>query len=221
MVDCSRNGGHDFNMASRKAEEATWRRYEASQWLESQVGPLGISNQPTEKELVSCLRNGLVLCNVINKIHPGAVPKVVDIPVASQPLTWDSQPLPAYQYFENVRNFLVATEELKIPAFEASDLERDSVDMGSVSKVVECILSLKSFQESKQINNQNESNKQIKSPLHMQSASIMHSKATTAYPSDACRSLDLSATLEKTVPIESNFQQPEGLISQSCLFMFI
>ncbi|XP_019444059.1 PREDICTED: kinesin-like protein KIN-14L [Lupinus angustifolius] len=209
MVDCSRNGGHDFNMASRKAEEAAWRRYDASQWLESQVGPLGISNQPTERELVSCLRNGLVLCNVINKIHPGAVPKVVDIPVASQPLSWDSQPLPAYQYFENVRNFLVAAEELKIPAFEASDLERDSVDMGSASKVVECILSLKSFQESKQINNENDSNKQIKSPLQMQSASRMHSKATTAYPSDACRPLDLSATLEKTPPIESNFQQRE------------
>jgi kinesin family protein C2/C3 len=53
-----------------------WRRYEATQWLESQVGPLGISNQPTERELVSCLRNGLILCKAINKIHPGAVPKV-------------------------------------------------------------------------------------------------------------------------------------------------
>lgn len=36
----------------------------------------------------------------------------------------ESQPLPAFQYFENVRNFLVAVEELKLPAFEASDLER-------------------------------------------------------------------------------------------------
>ena len=35
-----------------------------------------------------------------------------------------SQPLSAYQYFENVRNFLVAVEELKLPAFEASDIER-------------------------------------------------------------------------------------------------
>ena len=39
-------------------------------------------------------------------------------------LSRESQPLPAYQYFENVRNFLVAAEELKLPAFEASDLER-------------------------------------------------------------------------------------------------
>lgn len=41
-----------------------------------------------------------------------------------QPLSRESQALPAYQYFENVRNFLVAVEELKLPAFEASDLER-------------------------------------------------------------------------------------------------
>ncbi|CAL0310079.1 unnamed protein product [Lupinus luteus] len=210
MVAFSRNGVHDFNMASRKAEEAAWRRYEATKWLESQVGPLGISNQPTERELISCLRNGLILCNVINKIHPGAVPKVVDNPVASQSLTWDSQPLPAYQYFENVRNFLVAVQELKIPAFEASDLERDSVDMGSASKVVDCILSLQSFQESKQINNGNSSNKRIKSPLRMQSASKMHSKSTAVYPSEACRRLDLSVTLEKTPPVESNSQQREA-----------
>lgn len=41
-----------------------------------------------------------------------------------QSLAWDSQPLPAYQYFENVRNFINAAGELKLPAFEASDLEK-------------------------------------------------------------------------------------------------
>lgn len=40
---------------------------------------------------------------------------------------WDTKPLPAYQYFENIRNFLVAVEELKLPSFEASDLERVSI----------------------------------------------------------------------------------------------
>ena len=50
--------------------------------------------------------------------------KIVENHSSSQSLTWESQPLPAYQYFENVRNFLVAVEELKLPAFEASDLER-------------------------------------------------------------------------------------------------
>lgn len=32
----------------------------------------------------------------------------------------------AYQYFENVRNFLVAVEEMGLPSFEASDLEQVS-----------------------------------------------------------------------------------------------
>lgn len=32
--------------------------------------------------------------------------------------------MPAYQYFENVRNFLAAAEELKLPIFEASVFER-------------------------------------------------------------------------------------------------
>ncbi|URE35526.1 KISc [Musa troglodytarum] len=96
----------------------------AASWLESIVGPLGLPPQPTEKEFVSCLTSGIVLCNAINRIQPGAVPKVV----ARQSVgtAWDIQPLPAYQYFENVRNFLVAVEDLKLPSFEASDLERFS-----------------------------------------------------------------------------------------------
>jgi len=36
----------------------------------------------------------------------------------------DGAALSAYQYFENVRNFLVAGQELGLPVFEASDLEQ-------------------------------------------------------------------------------------------------
>lgn len=52
----------------------------------------------------------------------GSLVKVVENHSAS--LSSEFQPLPAYQYFENVRNFLVAVAELKLPAFEASDFER-------------------------------------------------------------------------------------------------
>ncbi|OAY77103.1 Kinesin-4, partial [Ananas comosus] len=98
------------------------RRSQAASWLESLLGPLGLPVQPSEKEFISCLRSGLILCGAINKILPGAVPKVV----GNQPIgaTWDSQPLTAYQHFENIRNFLVAVDALKLPSFEASDLER-------------------------------------------------------------------------------------------------
>ncbi|RWW49066.1 hypothetical protein BHE74_00044818 [Ensete ventricosum] len=85
----------DGRLASRKAEEAGLpfhpppfhsyslnhlcsskeNRGEAASWLESIVGPLGLPLEPTEKEFVSCLRSGIVLCNAINRIQPGAVPK--------------------------------------------------------------------------------------------------------------------------------------------------
>jgi kinesin family protein C2/C3 len=58
---------------------AAWRRYQAASWLENLVGPIGIANNPSEKEFISRLRNGLVLCNAINKVHPGAVPKVLSL----------------------------------------------------------------------------------------------------------------------------------------------
>lgn len=38
--------------------------------------------------------------------------------------TPDGAALSAYQYFENVWNFLVAMEEMGLPTFEASDLEQ-------------------------------------------------------------------------------------------------
>lgn len=52
------------------------RRFQATEWLESIVGELSIPKQPSEKEFISCLRNGLILCNVINQIQPGSVTKV-------------------------------------------------------------------------------------------------------------------------------------------------
>lgn len=36
----------------------------------------------------------------------------------------DGAALSAFQYFENIRNFLVAIEEMGLPSFEASDMEK-------------------------------------------------------------------------------------------------
>ncbi|ERN14562.1 hypothetical protein AMTR_s00038p00117280 [Amborella trichopoda] len=139
----------DGDLASRKAEEAANRRYLAASWLESMAGPLNLSSHPSEEEFRSFLRNGLVLCNTINKIMPGAVPKVVESHGVFLP-SEGQQPLPAYQYFENVRNFLVALDELKLPGFEASYLEQGTLEAGSTVKIVDCVLALKSYYEWKQ-----------------------------------------------------------------------
>ncbi|XP_022747453.1 kinesin-like protein KIN-14L isoform X2 [Durio zibethinus] len=210
-MECvTRNGFHDLNLASRKAEEAALRRYVAVAWLETLVGPLGISSQPSEKEFISCLRNGLILCNVINKIHPGAVPKVVKSNSHAQSLTREFQPPPAYQYFENVRNFLVAIEELKLPAFEACDLERDNLEAGSAAKVVDCILTLKSYHECKQINcgNGNGYYKLTRSPMVMHSATKIRPGAS----SESCRRLDMSAACDKQPPANGEIHKLEDTI---------
>eukprot|EP00250_Pteridium_aquilinum_P013147 c21159_g1_i1 orf=147-3644(+) len=135
----------DTHLASRKASEAAERRYQAASWLQHMVGPLCLSVEPSEEELRSCLQNGLVLCNLINKVHPGAVPKIVENPVLSAPP--EGVALSAFQYFENVRNFLVAVEEMKLPSFDASDLEKGGLQTGWSTKVVDCILSIKAYHE--------------------------------------------------------------------------
>ncbi|XP_072961230.1 kinesin-like protein KIN-14F [Typha angustifolia] len=139
----------DLDLASRKAEEAGARRYEAAGWLRKMVGVITAKDlpaEPSEEEFRLGLRNGLILCTALNKVHPGAVPKVVVNPGDSilQP---DGAALSAYQYFENVRNFLVAVQEIGLPTFEASDLEQG----GKGARVVNCVLALKSYGEWKQM----------------------------------------------------------------------
>ncbi|XP_058076786.1 kinesin-like protein KIN-14F [Magnolia sinica] len=138
----------DIDLASRKAEEAASRRYEAAGWLRKMIGVVGakdLPSEPSEEEFRLGLRNGIILCSVINKVHPGAVPKVVEAPVDSVVLP-DGAALSAFQYFENVRNFLVAVQELGLPTFEASDLEQ----RGKGARVVNCVLALKSYSDWKQ-----------------------------------------------------------------------
>ncbi|CAK9158127.1 unnamed protein product, partial [Ilex paraguariensis] len=138
----------DMDLASRKAEEASLRRYEAARWLRKVVGVVGAKDfpaEPSEEEFRLGLRSGIILCNVLNKIRPDAVPKVVEAPSESVVIP-DGAALSAYQYFENVRNFLVAAEEMGLPTFEASDLEQG----GKSSRIVNCVLELKSYSDWKQ-----------------------------------------------------------------------
>ncbi|CAN1745770.1 Kinesin-like protein KIN-14L [Linum perenne] len=204
----STTGFYDV-LASRKAEEAACRRYQATKWLESLVGPLGISSTPSEKEFISCLGNGLVLCNAINKVHPGAVTKVVETHVPMQSISRESQPLSAYQYFENVRNFLVAMEDLRLPAFEASDIERDTLEAGSTAKVVDCILALKSYHEHKNLNGGNGAFKSTRSPAVVHSASRNNLQGFSA---DSRRRLELNVAAEAHPSENDEIQKLEDVL---------
>ncbi|KAF0889284.1 hypothetical protein E2562_022835 [Oryza meyeriana var. granulata] len=136
----------DIDVASRKAEEAAMRRHDAASWLRRMVGVVcarDLPDEPSEEEFRLGLRNGIVLCNALNKIQPGAIPKVVQAQSdATGPV--DGSALCAYQYFENLRNFLVVVEDLGLPTFEVSDLEKG----GKGVRVVDCVLALKSLSES-------------------------------------------------------------------------
>ncbi|KNA11104.1 hypothetical protein SOVF_138290 [Spinacia oleracea] len=135
----------DIDFASRKAEEASSRRYEAARWLRKIVGVVcskDLPAEPSEEDFRLGLRSGIVLCTAINRVQPGVVPKVVEAPNDTVIIP-DGAALMAYQYFENVRNFLVAVEELGLPTFEASDLEQG----GKTGRIVACVLALKSFSD--------------------------------------------------------------------------
>ncbi|CAN1219691.1 Kinesin-like protein KIN-14G [Linum perenne] len=139
----------DIDPATRKLDEASARRYEAAEWLRKMVGVVGGSkdfpSEPSEEEFKLGLRSGIILCNVFNKVQPGRIAKVVEGPGDSY-ITTDVAPLSAFQYFENLRNFLVAAEEMGLPSFENSDLEQG----GKTVRVVNCVLALKSYHEWKQ-----------------------------------------------------------------------
>ncbi|KAI6694661.1 hypothetical protein NL676_022371 [Syzygium grande] len=138
----------DVNVESRRAEEAASRRNDAAGWLRKMVGVVAAKDlpaEPSEEEFRLGLRSGIILCNVLNKIQSGAVPKVVESP-SDAALIPDGAALSAFQYFENVRNFLVAVQEMGLPTFEASDLEQG----GKTSRIVNCVLALKSFADWKQ-----------------------------------------------------------------------
>ncbi|PIM98481.1 Kinesin (KAR3 subfamily) [Handroanthus impetiginosus] len=142
------NRSRPLDLDARRAEEAAIRRYEAAAWLRKVVGVVAAKDlpaEPSEEEFRLGLRSGIILCNALNKIQPGAVQKVVESPCDSTHVP-DGAALSAYQYFENVRNFLVAVEEMGMPTFEASDLEQG----GKSSRVVNCVLALKSYNEWKQ-----------------------------------------------------------------------
>ncbi|CAD6260595.1 unnamed protein product [Miscanthus lutarioriparius] len=137
-------GAHDVGMALRKAEEAAARRCEAARWLR-QMEPAAaesLPGRPSEEEFCVALRNGLVLCKVLNRVNPGAVPKVVENPVITVQ-TFDGPAQSAIQYFENMRNFLVAVSAMNLLTFETSDIEKG----GSSMKVVDCILCLMGYHE--------------------------------------------------------------------------
>lgn len=91
-------------------------------------------------------------------------------------------------------------------------MSQDTLEAGSVGKVVDCVLALRSYNEWKKMGNVNGYYKHIKSPLVMHSANRMHSRTPSMVSSHSCRNLDMSAGLDRQLSIEDDKQKPKGFI---------
>ncbi|KAI3471611.1 hypothetical protein Pfo_028261 [Paulownia fortunei] len=89
----------------------------------------------------------------------------------------------------------LAVEELKLPNFEASVFERENLEEGSSTKVVDCILALKDYHEWKQM-----------------TAGRIHARSPALVSYDSSRQLDMSGGSNKPMPSASDIRKLEGTI---------
>ncbi|MCI28353.1 kinesin-4-like, partial [Trifolium medium] len=75
VIQKNRSQFDDIDFASniRKSEEASSRRNEAAKWLRNIVGGRELLDEPSEEAFRIALRSGIILCNALNKVQPGAV----------------------------------------------------------------------------------------------------------------------------------------------------
>ncbi|KAD2393885.1 hypothetical protein E3N88_40862 [Mikania micrantha] len=135
----------DVHTTSKSNVKISTKRNEATRWLRKSVGVVAAKDlpaEPSEQNFRMGLRSGLIFCSALNKTEPGAIPKVVGMPSESVIIP-DGPPLSTSPYYENIRNFLLSVEERGLPTFEGSDLEQG----GRLSRVVNCILALKAYNE--------------------------------------------------------------------------
>ncbi|MBA0557675.1 hypothetical protein Golob_014728, partial [Gossypium lobatum] len=95
------------------------------QWLKTVLPDLRLPTEASDEELRACLIDGTVLCRILNRLSPSSPNE-------------ESSENSSVSQSENVKRFLATMDELGIPRFDVSDLEK-----GSMKTVVYCLLSLK------------------------------------------------------------------------------
>lgn len=135
--------GEDVDVAYETNEEDLTNRNEAASWVRKRAGVVAAKDlpaEPSEEAFRLGLQSGMILCNILNKIKPRAVPKVVNAPSAVT-TTPDEEAQSAY--YENISNFLTAVEEIGLPTFDLYDLDEGA----DFSRVVNTILALRAYSE--------------------------------------------------------------------------
>ncbi|MCD9558805.1 hypothetical protein HAX54_016425 [Datura stramonium] len=109
-------------LSSSKAKQ----RATLVEWINSLLPYLSLSVNASDEELRADLVDGTILCQLLNKLKPGFIPEFGG---SGHSLELGS---------ENVKRFLSAMDEMGLPRFQASDLEK-----GSMKIVIECLLTLR------------------------------------------------------------------------------
>ncbi|MCO5564066.1 hypothetical protein L7F22_017722 [Adiantum nelumboides] len=129
----------DEARAIGNAVESVSKRCHSASWLQRMIGPLDLPIDPSEEDLRLCLRDGNVLCRLISKVDPALMFKVLEAE------EFGSNTSPSQD--SSLRRFLKAVSLVKLPSFEALDLEQPNYQQLSLERVVDCLLSLKSYHE--------------------------------------------------------------------------
>nr|AMS24249.1 kinesin 14-IIc protein [Marsilea vestita] len=135
MVTMAADDHRSYSSTTASTSDSVTRRYQAATWLQRTVGPLDLPIDPSEEDMRLCLRDGTVLSRLLNKLDPTLISKVLEV----DDLSHDSISQ------DSLKGFLKAVTLLKIPAFERLDLEQPNYRPSSIEKVVDCLLSLRSY----------------------------------------------------------------------------
>lgn len=128
------------NSPQRQVLDGPAKRRVVGEWIQALTGhSLAVA---TDHDFRQALKSGVILCQIINGIFPGRIPKVFDIPHAA------ASPGHRAQAMQNVLNFLGVASELRLPTtsvFSMADLQTDGWE--ERPRVVDCLLSLKQLAE--------------------------------------------------------------------------
>ncbi|KAG5536203.1 hypothetical protein RHGRI_023854 [Rhododendron griersonianum] len=94
-------------------------------WLNNILPNSSLPTNASDKELRAYLSDGTVLCQILNKLRPGSVIECGGYH-------------PSESRSDNVKRFLAAMDEMQLPRFQMSDLEK-----GSMKIVLQCLLTLR------------------------------------------------------------------------------
>ena len=101
---------------------------EAVQWIEKVLGEKVFAGAKGADAVQEKLKDGVILCNLVNKIKPGSVKKI-------------NTSTMAFKMMENIGNFLSACEALGVPASDSFQTV-DLYEKQNMAQVITAIHSL-------------------------------------------------------------------------------